>query len=665
MSNEPNRVSFTANHGPRKPLRVPGRPLTSRERQPLGHILVHNGALSSSDMLRAIAMRSREEAQFGDILLANGMVSEADLYCGMAIQHNCDIADLKNNPPDPRLIDEVGVEMCLAHGFVPWKRMGARRVIATSRPEQFDQIIALLPPGYGDALMALAPPSALNAALIRARHMSLIERAETRVPSQESCRDFNTRRAARMLGMIALATVLFATLAPTAFLFILFGWALLSLIAGSAMKLAAALATMRDARHGDFIFTSQRHQQDRKLPIVSIMVPLFREREIAGRLIRRLSRLTYPRELLDICLIIEKGDWQTERALANADIPPFIRTINVPVGTLNTKPRALNFALDFCKGSIIGIYDAEDAPEPDQIHKVVRRFHDSGPDVACLQGVLDFYNARKNWLSRCFAVEYATWFRVVLPGLERLGFVVPLGGTTLFFRKDALVNIGGWDAHNVTEDADLGVRLARHGYRTELVPTVTDEEANCRAWPWVRQRSRWLKGYAMTWAVHMRSPRTLLKELGAWRFFGVQLLFLGAISQFLLAPVIWSFWAVPLGLPHPVTSMLGQGWVIALATLFVSAELISIGVGVFGTSGPNHRWLWPWVPTLNIYYVLGSLAAYKALWEIFTKPFYWDKTQHGVETGQVSAVAQDPSLALPDAGGQSASASSFKRIANA
>lgn len=664
MSHEPETNRFKMYPGPRKPLIVPARPLTTHERQPLGQILVQSGALSSGDMLRAIAMRAREEARFGDILLANGMVTEAELFRGLAIQFNCDLADLKSAPPDPRLIDAVGVEFCLQHGFVPWRRMGARCVIATSRPEQFDALIAGLPPQFQDALMALAPPSALNAALVRAGHNRLADRAETRVPSDASCRTFDTAVAGRW---VATALALLATLiilAPNWAMYLVFGWALASLVATSGLKLAAAVATLRPARRERMVFSTQRRQaKPRKLPVVSIMVPLLHEREIAGRLIRRLSRLTYPRELLDICLIVERGDWQTERALANSDIPPFIRTINVPVGSLNTKPRALNFALDFCKGAIVGIYDAEDAPEPDQIHKIVRRFQNAGPEVACLQGVLDFYNSRKNWLSRCFAVEYATWFRVVLPGLERLGFVVPLGGTTLFFRKDALVAIGGWDAHNVTEDADLGVRLARFGYRTELVPTVTEEEANCRAWPWVRQRSRWLKGYAMTWAVHMRAPRLLLAQLGWWKFLGVQLLFLGAISQFLLAPVLWTFWAVPLGLYHPINAVLPETALLPLAGMFVTAELVSIGIGLFGTSGPHHRWLWPWVPTLHLYYVLGAFAAYKAFWEIFTRPFYWDKTQHGQDLDK--AAPPEASNERAGSAAQIPSASSFKRIANA
>ncbi|MFV2002207.1 MAG: glycosyltransferase family 2 protein, partial [Paracoccaceae bacterium] len=311
----------------------------------------------------------------------------------------------------------------------------------------------------------------------------------------------------------------------------------------------------------------------------------------------------------------------------------------VPRAHLKTKPRALNYALDFCRGSIIGVYDAEDAPEPDQLFKVARRFHDSPPEVACLQGVLDFYNPRANWLSRCFTIEYATWFRVVLPGLEKLGFVIPLGGTTLFFRREALEKIGAWDAHNVTEDADLGIRLARHGYRAELIATLTEEEANCRFWPWVRQRSRWLKGYAMTWAVHMRSPRRLWADVGPWRFFGIQMLFLGAISQFLLAPVLWTFWALPLGLPHPLTQTISSEAFLLLTILFLSAEAVSLSVSIYALAPNRHKRLWLWVPSMHLYFPLGAIAAYKAVWEMISKPFYWDKTAHGLSDTPVTRIA--------------------------
>ncbi len=627
------------------------RPQKPRKAPPLiGQVLVEIGELAPGDLVKAIALRAREDTLFGDILLANGMVSEAGLLRGLARQFGCDIADLEAEPPDIRLVETLRPETCLKLGLVPWKRIGAVTLIATCHPERFQEIKALLPSELGRLLMVVAPQSAIQRALLDCAGAQLTARAETRVDARDSCRNWSAPVMARLVIGVLVLGLAGLLAAPRATLLVLSGWAVLALVLNTALKAAAAWAVFRGARAPRLEFFSRRSRRAAamKLPRISIMVPLFREREIAGRLVRRLSRLNYPRELLEICLVVEADDRLTQAALEAADLPAWMRQIRVPDAELKTKPRALNYALDFCKGSIIGVLDAEDAPEPDQLHKVARRFHDRGPKVACLQGVLDFYNARTNWLSRCFTIEYATWFRVVLPGLERLGFVIPLGGTTVYFRRRALEEIGGWDAHNVTEDADLGVRLARRGYRTELLPTLTEEEANCRIWPWVRQRSRWLKGYAITWAVHMRNPRRLWADLGPWRFFGVQLLFLGALSQFLLAPFLWSFWVVPFGVTHPLQAVISSTAFYLLAALFLLSEAVTIVVAIFALVPERHARLWLWVPALHLYFPLAAIAAYKGVWELMSKPFFWDKTPHG---------HSDPGLAIPARGSGDARAS--------
>ncbi|MDQ7777169.1 MAG: glycosyltransferase family 2 protein [Paracoccus aminovorans] len=265
--------------------------------------------------------------------------------------------------------------------------------------------------------------------------------------------------------------------------------------------------------------------------------------------------------------------------------------------------------------------------------------------------MLDYYNPRTNWLARAFTIEYASWFRGTLAGAAALDLVVPLGGTTLFFRRDKLEEVGAWDAWNVTEDADLGVRLTRRGYRTEMLDTVTHEEANCRLLPWVKQRSRWLKGFAMTWGVHMRDPLGLWRDLGTRRFLGLQVQLFASLSQYLLAPVLWSFWLLSLGLPHPMrgvlSGMLGGNAIAILFTLFVCSELLNIAIGLWAVRGRQHRHLLPWVPTLHLYFPLGCLAAWKAIYEVVAKPFYWDKTQHGIfEAGPEDSPAARPAATL-------------------
>jgi cellulose synthase/poly-beta-1,6-N-acetylglucosamine synthase-like glycosyltransferase len=401
-------------------------------------------------------------------------------------------------------------------------------------------------------------------------------------------------------------------------------WAVVTLAALSALKGAALLAGLR----GDG--PPPASMPLATPPMVSLLVPLYREAAVATRLVRRLERLDYPRDRLEVLLVAEADDAVTQAALARADLPVWMRLVAAPPGRVRTKPRALNLALDLCRGAIVGVYDAEDAPAPDQLRRVVARFAARPPEVACLQGVLDFYNPRRSWLSRCFTLEYAGWFRVILPGLARLGLPVPLGGTTLFFRRAALEALGGWDAHNVTEDADLGIRLARRGLRTELVPTVTEEEATCRPLPWVRQRSRWIKGYMMTWAVHMRRPAQLWRDLGPAGFLGFQTLFLGTLSQALLAPVLWSFWLVALGAGHPVAAALPGGVLSGMMGLFLACELLNLAVALAGLRRRGGGVGALWCLTLPLYFPLAVLAAYKALWELARSPFYWDKTAHGL-----------------------------------
>jgi cellulose synthase/poly-beta-1,6-N-acetylglucosamine synthase-like glycosyltransferase len=380
--------------------------------------------------------------------------------------------------------------------------------------------------------------------------------------------------------------------------------------------------------------------------VISLLVPLYRETEIAGTLLARMDALDYPRDRLDLCLILEDDDRLTRETLERAIVPSWARIVEVPEGTLRTKPRALNYALNFARGSIIGVYDAEDVPAPDHLRCVAETFAQRWPGTACLQGSLDYFNHDANWLARCFALEYASWFRVLLPGLQRMGLALPLGGTTLFLRREALAAVGGWDAHNVTEDADLGILLARHGYRTEMIPIATQEEANARPWPWVRQRSRWLKGYAVTWAVHMRRPKRLWRDLGPRRFLGFQIMFAGTLLQFALAPLLWTFWLVPLGLLHPLATLLAPSLLVALSILFLASQLLDLAYAWIGARRAGKPGLALWAPTLMLYFPLATLASYRALWEVVHRPFRWDKTTHGIHL-PAEVVAQPSAASVP------------------
>lgn len=614
--------------------------LASRDTRQLGEILLEDNALQPGDLLKAIVMRKRQDVPMGQILLANGWVTEEALIHALTRQWRTSAVDPVAMPPDPRLIDEVGPGFCMKHAVMPWRRIGHTTFLATARPENFTAMREALPPGYGPVRMLLASERSIHAAVMALRSTSLTRRAEHSVPAHESCRQQNKGRTLRIAAAAFLLCLIGLITAPIALIGVLTFWVTFTLLLGTGLKVAAFSAVLRQTAGESMdrtligIGAKAAPELTGKLPVISVIVPLFHEGDIAGKLITRLSRLAYPRELTDILLVTEATDKITAEALQGVELPHWIRVVTVPPGPVQTKPRALNYALNFCRGGIVGVWDAEDRPDPDQLHKVARGFAQAQKDVACLQGKLDYFNSRTNWLARCFTIEYASWFRANLPGIARLGLVVPLGGTTLFFRRDILEQIGGWDAWNVTEDADLGVRLARRGWRTELIDTTTDEEANCRTLPWIKQRSRWLKGYAVTWGVHMRDPVALWRDLGPKRFLAFQVQFLGTISQYLLAPILWSFWLMAFGLQHvlstPLAAIGGGHAAAAMFTVFVASELIGMAMNFWAVRGAKHRHLRIWVPLMHFYFPLGCLAGWKALYEIVAKPFYWDKTVHGV-----------------------------------
>lgn len=588
----------------------------------LARALLHQGLVHPHDMIEALRLHRTGGKRLADVLLARGLISEERLFAILA--DIWEVALFSDHSPtiDPRLIDAFGAVDCLSLHLLPCQVIGGGTLVATAHPEDFHRHRLRLEQVFGPVLMVLAPRGVIESALLSVRGAGLARLAETRVAAPDSCRSYRAEAVRLPAAILGLLAVLAGALWPA--------WAILALVlvallAGTAftgLKLAALLGALRNR-------AALPEPVVARLPIVSVMVALYRESNIAPRLVKRLGRLDYPEELLDVLLVVEADDHLTRAALDRSDLPGWMRVVVVPDGTVKTKPRALNFALDHCRGSIVGVYDAEDAPEPDQIRKVVQRFHARGPDLACLQGRLDFYNPRINWLSRCFTIEYAAWFRLLLPGIERLGLAVPLGGTTLFFRRTALETLGRWDAHNVTEDADLGMRIARRGFRTELIDTTTFEEATCRPRSWVKQRSRWIKGFMMTWLTHMRDPVLLWRELGPRRFIGFQLLLAGSVLHALLAPVLWTFWALPFGLPHPVQTILPDLWLWVLIISFFAIEIGLIAFGIVGMGRTRHRLSPLWVPTMILYYPLATLAAYKAAWEMLVHPFYWDKTTHG------------------------------------
>jgi glycosyltransferase XagB len=623
-----------------KPLVVAGGggPLPPRPRRLLGEALVQSGALAQEALDGALARQREQDAPLGRILLAEDAVSADALAAALAAQAELPLVDLAAMPPDSALLADLDPYRCLALEAAPWRQVGRTRIVAVASPAAIDEAARAFGGDSRQVAVVLVRPEALRAAIQAQFGRRLRDDATTRCPLPLSCRGIASRRNRGRAAALAAAGAAALALAPWLVLQAAIVWVLAMNLLTTALRGFALFARFRAGRVRVEAADVPRLADFKRLPTVSLLVPLKGEAAVAGNLIRALDKIDYPRALLDIKLVLEEKDLPTRMAVDRAGLPPSFEVLTVPEDpALQTKPRALNYALPFCRGSIVGVYDAEDRPPPDQIRAVVQALAEAPPEVACVQGYLDFYNHDQNWLARCFTVDYAMWFRIVLHGVQRLGVPIPLGGTTVFFRRRPLEEVGAWDAHNVTEDADLGMRLARFGYRTEMIRSVTLEEANCRPWRWIGQRSRWLKGYAITWASHMRAPRRLLRDLGLRGFIGFQILFLGGITSYLSIPLFWAAWAATFGFGLEVWADFSRPLLLAVALTLLSGQALSAAVAVMALRDAGRLRMLPWLACLVLYWPLGAVAAYRAVAEAFLRPFHWEKTEHGLAEAEDEA----------------------------
>ncbi|MBS0532335.1 MAG: glycosyltransferase [Proteobacteria bacterium] len=388
----------------------------------------------------------------------------------------------------------------------------------------------------------------------------------------------------------------------------------------------------------------QPRLSDDRLPVYSIIVALYREAASVAPLMRSLDALDYPREKLDIILAIEPNDLQTRAAIARLGPMPHVRVLIVPAVKPKTKPKALNCALPFAHGRFVAVFDAEDRPDPLQLRAALDAFHVHGADTACAQASLRIDNLTHSWLSRMFAIEYAGQFDAVLPGMVQLGLPLPLGGSSNHFRTDVLREVGGWDSHNVTEDADLGFRLARFGYRSVTFSSTTGEEAPIAVGDWLRQRTRWMKGWVQTWLVHMRRPWRLWREAGPFAFFTLNLIVGGNVLTALAYPIlIYAFLArlIAATMSGAPLAFLAE-WPAPLhLAAIVAGYLSTIVVGFVGLAklGQLRR---GWILALTpLYWLCLSAAAWRAVWHYIKDPYHWEKTQHGIVTRHTPAGASD------------------------
>lgn len=405
---------------------------------------------------------------------------------------------------------------------------------------------------------------------------------------------------------------------------------------------------------------------DSKLPIVTVLLPVYREEITLPYLVKSVMQQRYPKNKLDVRILVEPDDHHTLKAIialpdqagqTNAikyNRYGFPKTVRVwedaeisidyvylhPKGA-RTKPNALNKGLTNAKGSIVTIFDAEDRPDPRQIRKAVT-YMLKHSEVSCVQARLAYYNPDQSIITKMFSIEYVQQFMVYLPLYHSLKKVVLLGGTSNYIRTDVLRNLEGWDYANVTEDADLGIRLTRLGYQTVPINTITWEEAPPKIYPWLKQRTRWNKGFIYTCLLHFKKPRALVRDLG-WTpvlfllyILASPVIFCASLPGWILFSLWWLNWfGVPL---HPIADWIQEAFRNNSMIFYLSIFTFLFGIfyspiialeALFRQGDEYSLKKIKYSFFTSLYMDLQSIPSTIAIFELLFKPKHWHKTPHG------------------------------------
>jgi len=591
-----------------------------------------------------LADAAREAARVGvpaDMaVLSGGLVSERSFYAGLARELGAPFLD---RPFRCRAAGPEAVEAGLV-GLPPGSParlalapsgMALARLMAHPRRRQL----------FASPGIAVTSPRLLAASLRRQAAPELADRAANALPDdhpEASARGGPTVHERRVAVLALAGIVAAAAAAPVATLDVVVLTAGVLFLTAMLVRIAAALESLRGGP------APPPRLADADLPVYTVLVALHRETAVAGQLVAALRRLDYPAGRLDLKFLVEDNDVATAQALAAAGLPVWAEILRCPPGFPRTKPRALNFGLQFARGSLVVVFDAEDLPAPDQLRRAAEHFAVSPPQLAALQASLVIDNGSAGWLARAFALDYAALFDVTVPGLARLGLPVALGGTSNHIRRSALEAVGGWDAWNVTEDADLGLRLARHGFAVGHLASATGEEAPARLAAWLGQRRRWMKGWMQTSLVQARPGGRLdpvAKAAAAATCLGtVATALAGPPLAVLLALRLWAGPPLrddPLGIAATALALVvaALGPVALLLPVVLGARRRGLPFGLRDLAG------------LLACQGLACWAAWRAAAELAVAPYRWAKTEHGL-TGRgtgLTAGDRSPSPARPPA----------------
>ena len=603
----------------------------------LGGRLVDDGLVTTDQLAAALVSQARLGDQLGRILTHAGVLSEDAIAGVLSEQFELELLDLADADPMIGDADAVLPEaVAMRHRVVPLERPGRDGALRIAMSDPADKIArSVVAEHVGRPVEAvLVTERTIDELLQKLYAERFVDGAIAALQAarpEECANEVLTRPQRLILIGVALLVVLGLVTIPIVTIIALNVIASFFYITFSGYKLWLSYDSLS---HDNLIPVSQAEidaLDDRTLPVITILMPLYREGAVLPKLMESIAALDYPATRLDVKLVMEEDDDETAEAIAMLDLPPHFKRMIVPYALPMTKPKACNYGLAHARGELTVIYDAEDRPDPDQLKKVVVAFHKADPSTVCVQCKLNYYNREQNLLTRWFTTEYSMWFDIMLPGLDAQDAPIPLGGTSNHFLTSELVSLGAWDPFNVAEDADLGIRLNRAGWRTAMVDSTTYEEANSDLPNWIRQRSRWVKGYLQTWLVHMRHPVRLARQLGLRNFVSFNIMVGGTPLVFLLNPLYWGLTTLWLLTEAHVLREVFPSYIY-----FVASFGLLFGNFVFAyanAAGAMHRGYFELVKFALIsplYWGFISIAAWKGFIQLFTRPFYWEKTVHGL-----------------------------------
>lgn len=600
----------------------------------IGKILQKNG-LSPIIIEQALDRQKKSGSRIGEELIAMGVVNGKQLYSAIAEQHKVEFADLLQEPCDEDLLNEGLRDKYLQYSAIPWKDDDGNIKIAVAdfSQETFEWVKENFPGGKIVATSPFDIKHTISTIFSQRNNEDAINSLWSKYPAKSAREIF-----AKNLGKTALKVIFaFTLLSFFALLFLPPVFIAVNLFYFITLLFKAVLFSVgfrSDKGNKDIVLAA--NIEEKALPVYTILVPLYEEKQkTILQLVSAIKNLDYPKSKLDVKLIVEADDKETISYVRRLRCERIFDIVEVPPSYPRTKPKALNYALRFARGKYVTIYDAEDKPEAIQLREAVYKFMNGGKDLGCLQGRLNYYNKDENILARMFAFEYGGWFGFLLPGLHRLKIPIPLGGTSNHFPIRVLRELLAWDPYNVTEDADIGVRLAASGYKTDLLDSHTYEEAPLSIVSWLKQRSRWIKGHIQTYIVHTRPDSALYNNVG----------FIGAMGfLFFLGAPCFVFISMPLVI---FASFIMFMEVAALPDWFLSFAIFNLLTGavlhiLFAVAVVNKfRWknMMSYCIAFPLYWILHSIASFRAFWQLFVRPHYWEKTEHGLTTVNLPVVS--------------------------